>query len=277
MLLLEAAKQGDLEKIKQLVLEGSNINTIDTENGYTALHYACANNHAHMITYLLNNSDYVFNRIIGNRYVGKIQITFNINPLMTAAMNGHVNIIDRLLNDGIYRVDEQDYVLLTALHFAAENGHYNCLQRLITAGANINSTSLIGNTPLSYASQNGHYECVELLIQNGADVNIFNKSNQSAMDLALKNDHDRIVALLLRANTQCLNTFVKLDHLVNEHPDLLFINASILKNCRSPITILNNLYSERYTRLSAAFERVPNESFVTTTIRKLLESQNRKV
>jgi hypothetical protein len=97
------------------------------------------------------------------------------------------------------------------------------------------------------------------------------------MDLALKNDHDKIVALLLRANTQCLNTFVKLDHLVNEHPDLLFINATILKNCRSPITILNNLYSERYNKLPAEFEKVPNESFVMTTIRKLLQAQDRKV
>ena len=281
MKIIDAAKAGDLVSLKKLISEGSNLSAVD-DQGYTSLHWACALGHNEVVKYLLNHNT------CRNRFLGigsmSIQLSFNQTPLMTAAKFNNTQIVELLLERNIYRVNEKDFVLMTALHFAAESGALDAVRLLITKGAEINSTSLIGNSSLMYAAQNGHYQIVELLINYRANVSIVNKSYQSAVDLALKNDNHKIVALLLRANTQCVKSIIKLDHLVQGNPDLVFINSTILRNCRSPISILNNLYSDRYKAISSAASETQsekssklNESFVCSTIRNFLQTQNRKI
>jgi ankyrin repeat protein len=74
MKIIDAAKVGDLISLKKLIAEGSNTSATD-ENGYTALHWACANNFPDVILYLLNHNT------SRNHFLGvgnmSIQLSFN--------------------------------------------------------------------------------------------------------------------------------------------------------------------------------------------------------
>jgi len=65
---------------------------------------------------------------------------------------------------------------LTPLLLAAANGHLSVVEYLINQKADINAKDDIGNTHLHYAAVNGHLSVVEYLINQKADINAKNKS-----------------------------------------------------------------------------------------------------
>jgi len=91
-------------------------------------------------------------------------------PLHPAAMQGHLEIIEQLLNAGVEVVasgrdeavkllvqndadiDAKDEYKRTPLHFAVYEGRLDTAELLIELGANVNARDWIGFTPLHYAS-----------------------------------------------------------------------------------------------------------------------------
>jgi ankyrin repeat protein len=58
-LVLEAACEGDLDGIIQVLDDGSSIpdliNSVDAESGFTALHYACQKGYVEIVCFLLRH------------------------------------------------------------------------------------------------------------------------------------------------------------------------------------------------------------------------------
>ncbi|UYM16690.1 ankyrin repeat domain-containing protein [Endozoicomonas euniceicola] len=126
---------------------------------------------------------------------------FGISLLHAAALNGHKECLQPLIDAGAL----VDAVLTTngatPLHMAAQKGHTECLKVLIKAGAAVDAVlTTDGVTPLHFAAQGGHTECVELLIKAGAAVDAaLVTDGATPLHLAALKGHTGSVELLIKA------------------------------------------------------------------------------
>jgi ankyrin repeat protein len=148
--LLNACRIGDLEKVKQLLESGADVNVKDDEFGCTPLILASCNGHKEVVELLLDNGADVDAR---DKY-GFCMIPFTLEKdgkeaLKELEKNVHING-------------------WTALMYASQKGYAEIVKLLIEKGANVNAKDDRGFTALMLASQNGHKEIVELLKSYGA-------------------------------------------------------------------------------------------------------------
>ena len=61
---------------------------------------------------------------------------------------------------------------MTPLHFAAENGHLSVVEYLVNQKADISAKGKYDLTPLHFAAENGHLSVVEYLVNQKADINV---------------------------------------------------------------------------------------------------------
>eukprot|EP01130_Rhizamoeba_saxonica_P016897 TRINITY_DN790_c0_g1_i3.p1 TRINITY_DN790_c0_g1~~TRINITY_DN790_c0_g1_i3.p1 ORF type:complete len:840 (+),score=162.66 TRINITY_DN790_c0_g1_i3:259-2778(+) len=139
------------------------------------------------------------------------------NPLLFAAGEGHIHIIEWLLNNGAdpaatasefrtnllteavkhnqievvkYVLEEQKFhnfnvdettssIKWSALHYACNFGNFEILQYLISKGASIDLQTNQGRSPLHLAFN--HPNLIDLLLENGANVNQIDSRGQSTL------------------------------------------------------------------------------------------------
>ncbi|KAL3451657.1 ankyrin repeat-containing domain protein [Aspergillus insuetus] len=92
-------------------------------------------------------------------------------PIHLVALNGHLDVLRKLIDDNIVRANQADDIGTTALIWSSYNGHYEVSELLLREGANVNAESQRLGTPLPVASLKGHKELVKLFLDNGAEVN----------------------------------------------------------------------------------------------------------
>ncbi len=121
------------------------------------------------------------------------------DEIIQAAKDGDLVEVERLPEAGIdvnYHCDKHDG---TALIWAAINGHTEIVEILLNFGADGNKQMTFGFTALMDAAENGHTEVVELLIDEGAKVNLKDNKGRTALMLASQEGHTEIVELLKNA------------------------------------------------------------------------------
>ena len=85
-----------------------------------------------------------------------------------AASNGHVKIVEMLLNCSDVDVNRQDILSRAPLHKAADNGHVDIVKILLDhPNIEIDKKSN-GWTPLKFAMKKGYSAIVNLLLEKGA-------------------------------------------------------------------------------------------------------------
>ncbi len=104
-------------------------------------------------------------------------------PLMYAAMSGHTDCVQYLLQNGAH-LDLVDRDGKTALHLAADRGQLEVIKRLVGGGQDVNQRDWGETTPLMQAAEKGHTDCVEWLLENGAQVDLEDILGRTALDLA---------------------------------------------------------------------------------------------
>ena len=80
-----------------------------------------------------------------------------------AAMNGHVDVCEYIIDEGHCNIDQRDNTGRTALHHAAKAQQQQTLQLILDKGANMHLTDNYGNTPFHTAARYGSSECCEVL------------------------------------------------------------------------------------------------------------------
>ncbi|KAB2100486.1 hypothetical protein AG0111_0g11281 [Alternaria gaisen] len=116
-------------------------------------------------------------------------------PLHLAAENGHVKIIDLLLEYGVdinLRSDRG-----TALCLATKGAHKETVTMLLDKGADTNAPGGYGSNAIQEASSRGNKGIVELLLDKGADVNAMAVEGDPALQEASVKGHKEIVELLI--------------------------------------------------------------------------------
>lgn len=148
--LLEATREGQIEAVRQLVVDQGAPFTSDWL-GTTALHVAAQNGFVEIAEILLNGG-------VNRDAKTKLERT----ALHLAAQSGSAEIVDLLILSGA-DVNARDMLKMTPLHWAVERGHFSVVERLLVSGADLFLKSKFQLTPVDIARNSECYDVIELL------------------------------------------------------------------------------------------------------------------
>jgi ankyrin repeat protein len=155
MNLMRASAKGDLETVKKLLNEGSDVNAADN-NGRTALHEAAWGGKTDVVKLLIEKGVSV-NAADSSGYTA----------IMRAAEEGHAAVVAQLIQAGA-DINVRGRVRgTTPLMLAAENGHIKVIQILIDNKVKINAIDLYEETALARAYRTNQTKAAELIEANG--------------------------------------------------------------------------------------------------------------
>ncbi|XP_024908759.1 histone-lysine N-methyltransferase EHMT1 isoform X2 [Cynoglossus semilaevis] len=185
-----SAKQGELQKVIHLLVDGKDPNYLECTSKRTPLHAAAAEGHqeiCHMLVQAGANLDMFDDQ--------------QKTPLMVACENNHLDTVKYLLRAGA-AVSHRDIMGFTCLHLAAKVGHFDIVHHLVSkASKHINCQDDGGWTPITWSIEYKHKEVVYLLLAKGADVNIRDKEENVCLHWAALSGCDDVAQALLEA--QC--------------------------------------------------------------------------
>jgi ankyrin repeat protein len=184
----DAAKAGDLEKVKALLNKDRNLVLSEDSGGFTSLHWAAYKGHKKVAELLLaHKADVNVKDNNGN------------TPLHEAAHYGHKDVAELLLShnaDVNARNSDGDVPLLIACRW----GYNDVVEFLLASKAEVNAKNINGQTPLYVAAQFGRKEMMELLLARGAEVNDKENGGSTPLEVVLAGRYDdrkEMKALLL--------------------------------------------------------------------------------
>jgi len=210
----DAANQGDLERVKRLLLAYPEWLEAKDAAGRTPLHFAVNSGNEDVIVYLLSKGADCTAKTNVNTTVlhyaalsGRLDIVtlfmdkgLDLNmknvqgatPLTYAAMRGHEDVVTFLIEKGA-DVDALDAEEGTPLHAAAQAGHLEVVKALIANGAKTGWQDVCGRTALHFACTHGNRELVEFLVQRGLTTDDEDRFGKTPLFYAAENGHQTVV------------------------------------------------------------------------------------
>ncbi|XP_059398460.1 poly [ADP-ribose] polymerase tankyrase-1-like isoform X1 [Carassius carassius] len=180
--LLEAAKAGDLDTVKQLY-SPQNVNCRDLEGRHsTPLHFAAGYNRVAVVEYLLHNGADVHAKDKGG-----------LVPLHNACSYGHYEVAELLVRHGA-SVNVADLWKFSPLHEAAAKGKYEICKLLLKHGADSTKKNRDGNTPL------------DMVKEGDTDIQDLLRGDAALLDAAKKGCLARVQKLCCLENINCRDT-----------------------------------------------------------------------
>ena len=192
-----AAHNGQLDIVKLLVERGAEVYSHPFAN-YPPVTDAAWAGHQDVVDYFLNE---IPEKANGTNGIG---VTINL-----AARQGWTDIVRRHIVADPLSVHARGWTGETPLHWPAHNGHVEIVEMLLDAGADIEADVVTwsGGKPLHWASEH-EPGTVEVLLRRGADVNSRNIMAGSRfegvtpliMNATQKNDCSEVTELLIEAD-----------------------------------------------------------------------------
>ncbi|KAJ3113755.1 hypothetical protein HDU96_002935 [Phlyctochytrium bullatum] len=114
-----------------------------------------------------------------------------------------VEVVQVLLDHGA-NLEARNSNGLLAIHLAARDGHLKVLQMLLQRGANAGAVDLSdGCTALHFAAQFGHLDCIRVLLETNVDINAGNNDRQTPCITGVlqpwSTDSEELLRLLAKA------------------------------------------------------------------------------
>ena len=112
-------------------------------------------------------------------------------PLFLAAQQGHVEVVDALVDAGAdlgWKLDGNPSLGMTALHAAARHGHAGSVRSLAVRGgrAVVDARGNDSRTPLHRAAMKGHPTAAQVLLEAAADTSLIDGAYDTALDVAVE-------------------------------------------------------------------------------------------
>src|SRR5436190_11948409 len=147
--LIEAAKSGDLRKVRQMLADNFLLASQRLSNGESPLMAALYRGHHDVVAAIIEAGAEI--------------------DVFAAAATGRVDDLRRELNEST--VNRHAYDGWTPLHLAAFFGHRDAARVLLDGGAAVGAVSQnsLVNTPLHAATAGKHADVALLLLERGAD------------------------------------------------------------------------------------------------------------
>ncbi len=209
-LLFAAIQKDDVGAISTLIKNGADLNSVLTENGYSALMYAIQTNHLRTVRYLITKGVNV-----------NTQAKDGKTALHIAATNNNVEIFTSLIKSGAkafttdyigkYPVDYASSALRgqfetivaeaepdknNAIFSFVQKGSTQPVAKLIEEGADINIRDKNGDTPLMIAVRNNDSRMANLLLGKGASPLPMNNTGEHALGIAQKNGNIELATII---------------------------------------------------------------------------------
>lgn len=167
--LLEAVKNGDVESAKMLIEKGGDIEYCDSEKQEPMLQIAVKKSDKEMVSLLLDNG--ADKNCVCN---GKTPLDFATNEEIITLLKskGAKTKAELEAEAEESRKKYQMQIMLNEnLLTAIQKRAIDIVESLIAQGADVNYSTMQGNTPLTFAISAGNMDILKLLLQNGADPN----------------------------------------------------------------------------------------------------------
>ena len=209
--IFEASKNGDVDKVKEMLGDKPDLINAKNERGATPLSHAAEGGHQKLVEFLIaggadiNDKDYAGRpALFGAAYRGHADVVkllldngaeYNMKdnrgytPMDWAAMRGNKDVIDVFIKKGVK----------ANLFQAAGCGHIALMEKLAKEGADVNQIDDKGNTPLHKATLSNQKEFAMAIIVKGAKLNVENKDGETPLDIAIERERDEM-AIMLREN-----------------------------------------------------------------------------
>lgn len=186
--IFDAARTGNLAKIKKLISKGANINARN-EGGTSLLHLAVAGGHIEIVKFLVASGADINERGRVNTRLLHTAVAYNHDKVaqFLIASGADINLPDNLgftpLDYAIDYGSQTEISQILRKHGgmlkdpyraeimnAAAKGDLGRLKELAAEGVDFRVNDTRGRTPLHMAAKNSHKEVVEFLIANGVEV-----------------------------------------------------------------------------------------------------------
>lgn len=239
-LLQYAAALGDMQKVKDCIEKGADVNSISVKwiesPEETPIAMALKNGHVDIAEYLFNQGAIcvgVHPEICGDQHsriwlenklkealdARRSKQFFHDNPpshlelLVRAAEIGDMNFIENMgLNVNNLKTQA---VLNQLLVVAARYGKLEAVNFLIDKGADVNPSQSYKGSALGQAINHGHLPIVERMIEAGADVTRSDENLCSPLMIAIKSESEAIVSQLITAEIDLNATDVNGDSILH--------------------------------------------------------------
>ncbi len=189
--LMTAVRVGDLPVVKTLLTAGANVNTKGGGREQTALLWAAARGqHEVMNALIAAKADVEAKTELRREYV-----TFSRGNPQGGRLTG---LADQTLDKdgsrpGLRWVNKGG---ITPLIYAAREGDLEAVKILVAAGARLNTTDGLGNTPLMVAARNDRTDVALFLLDKGADPDV-EEAGHVALHLAVARKNLELVKALV--------------------------------------------------------------------------------
>ncbi len=204
--MLKAAKQGNLEAVKQLLDQGEDPD-VAAKNGVTPLFAAAGNGDTAILEALIRHGANVNAAVFSTFVYEGETVAQGCTPLMAALAGNHSKTVDLLLKNGA-DVGLADINGSGPMIIAASRCTPVLVEKLIANGADVNAATtetfeyqgdpvFSGSTPLMAALAVKRYENAAILMEHGADVKAVNSSGVDALIIAAANASQDMVNALL--------------------------------------------------------------------------------
>jgi cytohesin len=185
----DAARKGDVSKIKALLQADPKLVSAQDKNGDTPLHVACLHGQLAAAQLLIDSgADVNAKNNYGAFTPGDLGAVFS--------SSNHQDPV-RLLT--VHGVDSRDmkngYTPLDLCLFASS--HKELMELLVAKGADVNAQASSGATPLFFAVLRDQPEDVKFLIAKGSNVNLPDAYGGTILDAALQLQYGSMIQILV--------------------------------------------------------------------------------
>ena len=202
-----AIENGDISKVRELLKNGTDVNSTNAE-GWSALHLAVKANKPAIVKELLSNKKINMNPTLPIDSVFTDSDTKwyadGQTPLLLAAYYGYSDIVTMLLSYGADILAKDSIDDAMAIHIASAKGYYKVVEAILDSAAARNSKIDIvnagdntGTTPLMWAAMNNQVTVISILIRYKANVNMQDDDGWTPLHFAAASDSYRAVEILL--------------------------------------------------------------------------------
>jgi len=180
--LIYATRFNDVDAVRDLLQQGADVNTTESQRGETLLMIAIREKSGKAIDLLLQSPKLQLEKRAKN----------GDTALMVASFLGSLETVQKLVLAGA-EINQPGW---TALHYAAANGSEELIDFLLSESAYIDAESPNKTTPLMMAVRFGKYNAANLLIEQGADIGLKNEQGLTALDFAMEIERSDLIELL---------------------------------------------------------------------------------